>query len=304
MGVVFECRWCGSIPPGEKKSRPLTKPPDGPCPCCGGMYNHKRVSVADDDVDGVEAARLEEGEPVSAADLYKIAGDVEKVPTGLAGVDHVFNGGLPAKGGAILFTAPAGCGKSTLMQKLGRSLAELDVKTLYVSGEQTLQDLGQQFAWLGPPSKKCARNFMLYHETDRDEIVYQIERSRAKVAIVDSLHAVENVTDSDGVPLSAGHPNAVAQVALDLKRLAGEREMTIFAIGHMTADGTVSGGNRVKHVLDATLVLRPGSGERDPRRVLEIEGKNRFAPRGRRALFMMTETDLEDRGALHDEVVV
>ena len=213
----------------------------------------------------------------------------------------MLDGGLPKLGGGILFTAPAGCGKSTLMQELGRSLAERDIKCLYCSSEQTLPELGQQFAWLGPPGKKCARHFLLLHETDRDEIVYQIEKSRARVAVVDSLHAVENVTDDDGVPLSAGHPNAVARVAIDLKRVAAEREMTIFCIGHMKEDGTIAGGTRVRHVLDATLVLRPGSGERDPRRILEFEGKSRFGPRGRRALFMMTESGLEDRGPLLED---
>lgn len=298
---VYECRWCGSVPPGKKESQPLTRPPDGPCPHCGGLYNHKRISVAEDDVDGTEAAKLEEGEPVSAADLFKVVGNTEKVPTGLSGFDHVFNGGLPRLGGAILLTAPAGTGKTTLAYALLRSLAERDVKSIFVSSEQSLPDLGQQLAWLGPPSKKCARHMLMHHERDRDEIIYQIERSRAKVAVVDSLHAVESVTDSDGAPLASGHPSAVAQAADDFKRLAGEREMTVICMGHMNSDGFIAGGNRVKHVLDATLVLRPGKGERDPRRVLEIEGKNRLAPRGRRALFMMTATSFEDHGPLPDE---
>lgn len=294
MPVAYVCRRC--------KGPALPQEPEGRCPNCGGFYRHNRVYIADGDVDGAESQGIEDGEPISAGDLYKNIGEVTRVPVpGMPGLNHVFNGGLPPFGGAVLVCSPAGTGKSTLLMVTLRQLAEADVKSIYVSAEQTLTDLGQQFSWLGPPSRKCSRHMLLNHLRERDDVVECLEKSGARVAVVDSLHAVTGVTDDQGFALSTGHANAVAQVGTDLKRLAGERQMVVFAVGHVLNDGTIAGGTRVRHMLDATLVLRPGAGERDPRRVLEFEGKNRFGPRGRQALFEMREDAFVDAGPIDPE---
>ena len=294
MPVAYQCRRC--------KGPPLPQEPEGACPSCGGFYRHVRLYVADDDVEGAEAGGIEDGEPISAGDLFKSMGEIRRVEVpGMPGFNHVFNGGLPPHGGAILVCSPAGTGKSTLLQVVLRSLAEAEVRSMYISAEQTLKDLGQQFSWLGRPSRNCSKYMLLNHLRRRDEILECVEKSRAKVVVVDSLHAVTEVADDQGLELSTGHSHAVAQVGTDLKRLAGELEAVIFAVGHVNNDGTIAGGTRVRHMLDATLVLRPGGSELDPRRVLEFEGKNRFGPRGRRALFEMREDSFEDKGPLEGD---
>lgn len=295
MPVAYQCRRC--------KGPPLPQEPEGRCPNCGGFYRHTRIYIADGDVDGAESQGIEDGEPISAGDLFKSIGAVTRVPVpNMPGLNHVLNGGLPPFGGAILMCSPAGTGKSTLLMVALRNLAEADVKSIYVSAEQTLTDLGQQFSWLGAPSKKCSRHMLLNHLRSRDDILDCLEKSGARVAVVDSLHAVTDVTDDQGFPLSAGHANAVAQVGTDLKRLAGERQMVIFAVGHVLNDGTIAGGTRVRHMLDATMVLRPGANERDPIRILEFEGKNRFGPRGRQARMEMREDAFVDAGAIDQDV--
>ena len=296
MPIAWKCRRCKFIFPDEG---------EGPCANCSGFYRRIRIIVGDDEIGGASDAMIEEGEPISASDLMKIAeadGMMDKLPTGLAGVDHVFDGGLP-KVGSILLCAPAGTGKSTFLLVLFRELAAQGVSSLYINAEQTLTELAQQFAWLG----KFPKKMLMHHATDRDDIIETIEKYRAKVYAVDSLHDVRNVTDASGYELADSGTRTVSHVGAELRALAGKRGAVIFAIGHVNNDGTIAGGANVRHKLDAVLTLRqwPGLTERqretDPRRILQFEGKTRFGRRGRRALFEMRDDGLVDCGPLIDD---
>lgn len=291
MPVAYQCRRC--------KGPPLDREPEGPCPNCGGFYRHDRVNVYDGEVKGARLPTIKDGEPVSAGDLMDVLGRTARIETGMPGVDWVFGGGLP-KINTILLASPEGVGKSTFLMELFRRLARLDIDSLYISAEQELKKLAGNFAWLGPFPKK---HMVLHHAVDKDEIFRAIEKSRARVFALDSIHAVENVTDPDGFTLAKGQPTAVERIATDATRLASEKEVLIFIVGHVNNDGSLAGGAHLRHVLDANLVLRqpPGAREDDPERILRFERKTRFAPRGRRALFMMGTTGLEDRGPLSDE---
>lgn len=293
MARGYQCRRC--------KGPVLTHEWEGPCPNCGGFYRGIVTMRPDDEIEGAEITPIEEGKPISAGDLFAVMGDIKKIQTGMTGFDYIFNGGLPPHGGGILLCAAAGTGKSTLCWILLQALAAQKIKGIYVSAEQTLKDLGQQFSWLGKPPREASRYMLVHHERSRDNILEDIEQSEAKVAIVDSLHTVEDVTDAEGFSMATGGAHAVAQVGSNLKHLAGELGITIFAIGHVNNDGTIAGGTRVRHMLDAVLVMRPGVSEKDERRILEFEGKTRFGPRGRRALFKMNESGLVDCGPLVEE---
>lgn len=298
MPIAWKCRGCKGV---------FAEEGEGACsnPKCRGFYRRIRIIVGDDEVSGAAEAMIEEGEPISAGDLMKIAeseGMVEKLPTGLAGVDHVFDGGLP-KVASILLCAPAGTGKSTFLLVLFRELAKRGVASLYINAEQTLTELAQQFAWLG----KFPKKMLMHHATDKDDIIETIEKYRAKVYAVDSLHDVRNVTDASGFELADSGTRTVSQVGAELRALAGKRGAVIFAIGHVNNDGTIAGGANVRHKLDAVLTLRQWPGlteqqrERDPRRILQFEGKTRFGRRGRRALFEMRDDGLIDCGPLLDD---
>ena len=75
----------------------------------------------------------------------------------------------------------------------------------------------------------------------------------------------------------------------------------MFAIGHVNNDGTVAGGANIRHMLDATLVLRRGSNDKDPTRILQFEGKSRFGPIGRQARFEMRNSGMVDCGPIKEE---
>lgn len=293
MPRAYRCRLCKHV---------FAHDPEGACPNCGRFCRRESIFVGDGEIDGAEGPSVEDGQPVSANDLMSVYGDRERTETGLKGVDWIFNGGLPQVG-TILLCAPQGVGKTTFLLILFRALAKLGIRSMFISSEQDLETFAQQFSWLGKfPSK-----MLIHHEEDRDAIIESIEKNHAKVYALDSLHDVRNITDDAGFDLASGQPTAIKEVGHALRRLAKDRHALIFAIGHVNNDGTIAGGAHIRHMLDAVLVMRqwPGLTEReketDPRRILQFEGKTRFGPRGRRALFLMRDDGLVDAGPLVDE---
>lgn len=308
MPQVWVCRSCDSVPREEAEaaaregrkpvSQPLTREPEGACPHCRGFYRHRKRFVGEGEVEGAEVGPIEEGQPVSAGDLMASFGEPDRQTSGLQGLDHVLGGGLPPAGACFLLYAPAGSGKTTLMMKMGIALAKLRIRCDYVSTEYKLPEVAQQFKWMG---KFPSSHFEINCLKSKDELVDAVERSRARVYIVDSLHEVTDVTDADGYALSTGHAHAVCQVGRELKEIAGAKARTIFCIAHCDADGKPKGGTSVQHLLDGNLALRWSGIAGDPRRILQFEGKCRVAPQGKRALFLMNKDGFEEGGPLPDE---
>jgi len=287
--VAYQCRFC--------KGPPLPQQWEGACPNCRGFYRSLRVYVRDGEIDGAERQLVEDGEPISAGDLINYSRETKRViSTGFAGVDWLFNGGLPAFG-AILLAATSGCGKSTFLVETFRNLAHQGIDSLFITAEQALKEWGQQFTWLG---KFPTKHMVIHAAKDKDDIFHVIEKSEAKIVALDSVHTVEGITDDEGNPLATAHVAAVSQLGRDVKRLAGERGILIFAVGHINNDGTIAGGANVRHMLDASLLMKRPKNLSDPRRWLEFEGKTRFGPLGRRVLLEMGEHGLIDKGPVED----
>lgn len=296
MPVAWECRRCKKREAQEWEA---------PCKHCGSFFRAVKTFVGDGEVDGAELATIDDDKAIPAGDLMRSIGDVSslKVDTGMPGINHVFGGGLP-RSGAVLFCGESGAGKSTLITELFRTMAKRRRASVYITAEQDLLSFAQQMSWLGPlPSKYM----LIRHAKDQDEIIDTIEEHRAYLYALDSLHAVENVTDEKGYDLATGHWPALVRLASQLNELAAKRRAVIFAVGHVNNDGTLAGGSSARHMLNATLVLRKWPGltgfarEKDPRRILQFEGKTRFGPLGRRALFSMQEEGFFDKGPLLDD---
>lgn len=288
MGYVFVCRNC---------EYSVDKDWRGRCPKCKGWYrSHQRITSDDGEV-----TALTEGQPISLADAIKLVqtnGLDRKIPTNLPGVDWVFYDGLPVKGGGVFLTAESGCGKTTLLMRLFIELTKSKINTMFISAENSIIDLGAQFSRLAQFHNVQTDKLNLLAEKDKDTIIEKLETFNAQVFAVDSLHAVLNVTDESGYDLAVGSTTAVAYLGREIKRISEERQVIIFAIGHHNNDGTIAGGSHLRHMLDGTLVLRHFSkNKKDRRRILRFEGKSRFGPDDREALFEMSkEGDFLDHG--------
>ena len=292
MPISFQCRRC--------KGPPLPQEWEGSCPNCGGFYRANRVHVREGEIDGSEIQPLKEGEPISAHDLMaNFQGDdsMEKRPTGMAGIDHVFDGGLPFFG-AILLCAFEGSGKTSFLWELFMALARKKVDTMYISSEQSEKHLARQLARCG---EAPAKHMTVLSQNDRDSIMRALGKQAPKVVAIDSLHEIEGITDEDGYSMASGSDRAVTRVAKEVRRLADELEFLVFLVGHMNNDGSMAGSAHLRHAVDATLTLQYKTDDKDPHRILCFEKKTRFGTPGRRALFVMRKDGFKDLGPYEDD---
>ncbi len=212
---------------------------------------------------GAQRQPVIEGEVNSMMDIIADASDAAEaatIDTGMPGVNWVLGGGIPIEA-AILLAAFPGAGKTTFIVELFRKLAlggegrestvREGIDTLLIQTEETAKQIGRRYARLG----KFPPKFGLVHECSFSNILELLEKHRPRVAAIDSLTKLEGVTDSNGMVFSSDSPKAVSLAALQLKKFAGENEMSIFCTGHSTKEGAVAGSNTLIHDLDMTLYI-------------------------------------------------
>jgi DNA repair protein RadA/Sms len=253
-----------------------------------------QVSV---DEDGRVLRVLDGSDDIIMADEL-MAGDDETDdlrPTGMPGVDWVFDGGLPYFG-VILLSAREGSGKSTWLIELLYRLTKNGLSVLYNQTEQSDKDIRRQFKRLGKPPK----GMMISTVRDKDKIIDLLHKHKPDVFALDSINHVLNVCDSSGYDLAPGSPRAITQIAREFKDACDELEVLSFLVAHMTNDGTITGGSNLRHTVDAVLALDRPDDETDPKRYLRFRSKTRFGELGRRALFVMGKDGLKDHGPLDD----
>lgn len=283
MPIEKVCRVCKTVRP---------PPIEGPCPTCGGYVRcvpkRRRGGMDEDD--------MPQGPMPVAALLDQDPKATKRRPTGLHGVDHVFGGGLPDTG-TVLFCAREGTGKTSLLVEV---CLHLRIRSLLLSTEQSKQELIDQFARFGAERIRASKHMFVESATEMDDILDIIEEVRPKVLALDSLHDIEGVSDDNGNPLTGSGERAVTRAAKVLCRLAREQKFFAFLVGHMTNEGTMMGGAHLRHAVGSVLGLYrfKEDVDSDPRRILRFQGKTRYGPLGRQALFRMTDKGFTDEGPI------
>lgn len=197
-------------------------------------------------------------------------------------LNRVLGGGL-VPGSVVLLAGEPGVGKSTLLLQIAQSVASQNQKVLYVSGEESPQQLKIRSQRLGFKGE----GIYLFSETDVDLVVNQLEESRPALGIVDSIQTLYCQDTASG-------PGSVAQVreaGLRLMRWAKKRDVPLLLAGHLTKDGSVAGPRVLEHMVDVVAYLE--SQEFSDYRVLR-SSKNRFGPTSEVGVFEMTGLGLAD----------
>jgi len=196
--------------------------------------------------------------------------------TGLAEVDRVLGGGL-VPGSVTLLGGEPGVGKSTLLLQVLAELAGRGQRCLYVSAEESKQQVRLRADRLGTLRPKL----LLTCETALSNVVAHLVEHEPEVLVVDSIQTVFD-------PDVASAPGTVAQVrgcAYRLVQEAKARDLTVILVGHVTKDGGLAGPRVLEHLVDTVLAFH---GERHHAlRVLRCD-KNRFGPTDELGLFEMT----------------
>lgn len=258
----------------------------GQCSACKAWNTMTRISVGSgNDSPSVQADFRKQGyagQLSAVQDLSEI--DVAAVPrfsSSLSELDRVLGGGL-VPGSVVLIGGNPGAGKSTLLLQVMCTLAQ-QMPAMYVTGEESLQQVGMRARRLGLPEK----NLKMLAETQVETICRLAEELQPKLLVVDSIQ----VMHSADVQSAPGSVSQVRECAAYLIRYAKQTGTVLFLVGHVTKDGTLAGPKVLEHMIDCFVMLEGGSDTRY--RILRGQ-KNRFGAVNELGVFAMTEKGLKE----------
>jgi len=195
--------------------------------------------------------------------------------------DRVLGGGL-VPGSVCLIGGNPGAGKSTLLLQVMCQLSQT-MEALYVTGEESLQQVGMRARRLGLPMDKLK----MLAETNIEEITRVAEECQPKIIVVDSIQ----VMYSGDVASAPGSVSQVRECAAYLIQYAKQTGTALFLVGHVTKEGSLAGPKVLEHMIDCFMMLEGN----DDSRFRTLRGqKNRFGAVNELGVFAMTETGLKE----------
>ena len=171
--------------------------------------------------------------------------ELPRFTTGFKEFDRVLGGGV-VPGSAILIGGNPGAGKSTLLLQT-MCLLSREMKTLYVTGEESLQQVAMRAHRLGLPTD----SLNMLSETSIEQICLTAEQEQPKLMVIDSIQ-VMHMADIQSSPGSVAQ---VRETAAYLTRFAKTRGVAIIMVGHVTKDGSLAGPKVLEHCIDCSIML-------------------------------------------------
>jgi DNA repair protein RadA/Sms len=206
---------------------------------------------------------------------------VARWQTGLAEFDFVLGGGI-VPGSVVLVGGEPGIGKSTLLLQCAARLETAGVPTLYVSGEESPEQVRLRADRL----TEDAAAVHVLGETRLEAILHHATALGARVVLVDSIQT----TYTDELEGAPGNVGQVRECAARLMRFAKEAGPAVFLVGHVTKGGGIAGPRTLEHIVDTVLYFE-GEATLDHRMLRAV--KNRFGSVDEIGVFRMTGTGLE-----------
>lgn len=209
------------------------------------------------------------------------AGAETRSATGFSELDRVLGGGL-VHGAVVLIGGDPGIGKSTLLQQalatVGRTLT-----TLYVTGEESLQQVGLRAQRLGV----AAEQMRLLAETRVERILQLAQQEQPRVMVIDSIQTIF----TEQLQSAPGSVSQVREAAAQLVHYAKQTGTALFLVGHVTKEGALAGPRVLEHMVDTVLYFE---GETDSRYRIIRAVKNRFGAVNEVGVFAMGEKGLRE----------
>jgi DNA repair protein RadA/Sms len=200
--------------------------------------------------------------------------------TGIGELDRVLGGGL-VPGSLVLLGGSPGIGKSTLTNMVLGHLQQAGHRTLYVSGEESAEQVRLRAERLAPGALKVP----ILAETDLDTVLGTLAAEAPQACVIDSVQTL-NDAEVSGAPGSVGQ---VREVAARVMELAKARGIAVILVGHVTKDGGLAGPRVLEHLVDCVLQFE-GERERPYRELRAL--KNRFGSTNEAGLFEMRQGGL------------
>ncbi len=262
---VFRCSDCGAGAPQWA----------GRCPGCDGW--NTLVEEVEAPAPPVTLGPVEAPVPITevATDEWR------PVSTGVGELDRVLGGGV-VPGSVTLVGGEPGIGKSTLLVQVAARMALDGRRVLYVSAEESRQQVRLRAERLGALSDRL----WLAADTSLPNLLAHLDDLVPDLVVGGSIQTVHD-------PELGSSPGTVSQVrgcASRLVREAKQRAMAVVLVGHVTKDGNLAGPRVLEHVVDTVLAFE---GDRHHALRLLRAAKHRFGSTGELGLFEMTDAGLE-----------
>jgi len=266
---VFFCQECG-----YESGKWL-----GQCPSCKTWNSFAEETVVKKGNSTVRKTLILK-EPKSLSQVSSHA--EERILTGIEELDRVLGGGI-VKDSLVLVGGDPGIGKSTLLLQMCRVLTEQSIGVLYISGEESLQQIKMRSDRLG----EFKNDMFIMCETNLEQIEEVIKKCKPGVVIIDSIQTMYK----EEISSAPGSVSQVRETTGILMHMAKNEGIAIFIVGHVTKEGVVAGPRVLEHMVDTVLYFE---GERHASYRLLRAVKNRFGSTNEIGVFEMRQTGLEE----------
>ena len=269
--AVYFCQSCG-----YESSKWM-----GQCPGC-----HEWNTFVEELVDKKTAAKAgakqvqskAKPQTISAIELRR----EHRMTSGMPELDRVLGGGI-VPGSMVLVGGDPGIGKSTLLLQVCKNLADQHLSVLYISGEESLQQIKIRAQRIG----SFTDDLKLLCETNLEEIRQTIDVEKPQIVVIDSIQTMYN----EDVSSAPGSVSQVRESTATLLQIAKGSGVTVFIVGHVTKEGVVAGPRVLEHMVDTVLYFE---GDRYASYRILRGVKNRFGSTNEIGVFEMRGDGLRE----------
>ncbi len=250
----------------------------GKCPVCNEWNTYVEEVIQRDDtkISSKSFSAKREAKPVLLRNVERQS--IDRIDTQDSELNRVLGGGI-VPGSLILIGGEPGIGKSTLMLQLAIQLQ--NHKILYVSGEESEQQIKMRAERIAPPGEHC----YIFSETNTQNILRQANELQPDLIIVDSVQTLH----SSHIESPPGSVSQIRECTGEFQRFAKEVGVPVFLIGHITKDGTIAGPKLLEHIVDTVLQFE---GDRNYAYRILRTLKNRFGSTSEIGIYEMLGSGL------------
>lgn len=251
----------------------------GQCKACG-EWN----TIAEEVIDKGEekkAWKSEDSQKPSIQNIKEVSETGEtRIDTLNEELNRVLGGGI-VNGSVVLVGGEPGVGKSTLMLQIALHLK--NVKTLYVSGEESASQIKLRAERIGIHTDQC----YILTETNTQKIFRHAQEIQPQLIVVDSVQTLH----TQYVESSPGSISQIRETTSELIKFAKETNTPVILIGHITKEGVIAGPKILEHMVDVVLQFE---GDRNHIYRLLRAQKNRFGSTAELGIYEMMSSGLRE----------
>ncbi|AFE50194.1 DNA repair protein RadA [Rickettsia prowazekii str. GvV257] len=205
-----------------------------------------------------------------------------RIPTPICELNRVLGGGL-VLGSAILIGGEPGIGKSTLLLQLTASNFESEMRCLYITGEESLDQIKLRAIRLNITNYNTA----ILAATNLEDIIASIDDNNNNIDLV-VIDSIQTITTKE----LSSPPGTVSQIrtcANELVNYSKQNNIIILLSCHVTKDGQIAGPKILEHLVDTVLYFE---GDHNNHFRILRSYKNRFGGVGEIGVFEMSNSGI------------